>query len=124
MKKVNLKKDELNKVVTLGVLLEYTDGFLIPKISDLISESEKRVKSELRGELRGDINSSEGRIKHELKEYIDDKLADYTSDIFRRLDKKYQKEKQFKEKVVELFKKHKIGSQTDLAYLEGLVSAS
>ena len=40
------------------------------------------------------------------------------------VDKKYQKEKQFKEKVVELFKKHKIGSATDLAFLEGLVSAS
>lgn len=49
-----------------------------------------------------------------------DKLADYTSDIFKRLDKKYAREKQFKTKVVELFRKHNIGTPEEIAYLEGL----
>jgi hypothetical protein len=47
-------------------------------------------------------------------------LANYTSDIFIRLDQKYQKEVLFKAKVVELFKKHSIGSGEDIAFLQGL----
>ena len=95
-------KEELDKPFSLGVLLEYTDEFLIPKIGEMIKEGNADVK-------------------HELKSYIDDKLANYTSDIFKRLDKKYGKEKQFKTKVVELLRKHQIGTSEDLAYLEGLV---
>ncbi|MBI5729433.1 MAG: hypothetical protein HY983_04325 [Candidatus Magasanikbacteria bacterium] len=49
-------------------------------------------------------------INYDLRVYIDEKLSDYTSDIFKRLDKKYKQDVQFKEKVVELFSKHKIGA--------------
>ena len=95
------KEEALNKPVTLGALLEYTDEFLIPKIGEVIKE---------------EIGASE----HRLKSYIDDKLADYTSDIFKRLDKKYAQDKQFKVKVVGLLRTHKIGTAEEIAYLEGL----
>jgi hypothetical protein len=102
------KSNNLDKPVTLGLLLEYTDEFLIPRLSDVIDDKIKTANA-----------GQESRIKS----YMDDKLADYTSDIFRRLDKKYKKEKQFKEKVVELFKKHKIGTGEDISFLEGYIQA-
>lgn len=120
MSKVNYNKSDWNKPITKGALLEYTDEFLVPKISELIKESETRIGEK----ISKCVSAESGALKHELKEYIDKKLDYYTTDIFRRLDKKYQKEKQFKEKVVELFKKYKIGSATDLAYLEGLVTGA
>ena len=103
-------KEELDKVVTMGVLLEFTDEFLMPKVFDAISASEKRMMLEM------------GKLNHDLKVYIDEKLGSYTSDIFTRLDKKYAKEKQFKDKLLEVLKKHNIGSAEDMAYLEGLAA--
>lgn len=107
------KEDDLNKPITLGVLLEYTDEFLIPKIAEFIKEENTAMEQRLRKENAG--------MEYRLKSYIDDKLADYTSDIFKRLDKKYGHEKQFKTKVVDLLRKHQIGTTEDIAYLEGLV---
>ena len=86
----------------------------------------------IRGTGRGEDDTRErnrGRAGRERNNYqsdvyVDEKLDYYTTDIFKRLDKKYQKEKQFKEKIVELFKKHKIGSSEDLAFLDGLVQGS
>lgn len=100
-----LSRADLEKPVTLGVLFEFTDEVLLPRISDLIE-----VK----------VDEKIARLEHNLKSYIDDKLADYTSDIFKRLEKKEIKEKEFKRKVVELFKKHDIGTSEDLAFLDGL----
>lgn len=126
--KFTKKRSDLAKPVTLGLLLEYTDDFLLPKISDLMDERIKinNVKLEHKFEtLEHKFETLEHKIsqtEHNLKVYIDDKLADYTSDIFKRLDKKYQHDKKFKEKLVELLKKHHIGTEVDLAYLEGLVN--
>ncbi len=121
MNKSDFKKEDLDKVVTLGVLLEYTDEFLIPRFADVVKEIVPSIIKELVPPM---IKEANGQLTHELKVYIDEKLADYSSDIFKRLDKKYEKEKQFKEKVVQLFKKHKIGSPEDVAFLEGLVQGS
>lgn len=111
-------KEELDKVVTLGVLLEFTDEFLIPKMGELMDEkintaidaSEKRMMLAM------------GKLNHDLKVYIDEKLANLVSEVFERLDKKYAKEKQFKDKLLEILKKHNIGSAEDMAYLEGLAA--
>jgi len=70
------------------------------------------------------INSATGKLEHNLKSYIDDKLAEYTSDIFKRLDKKYEKDQKFKNKVVELLRNHHIGTTEDIAYLEGLIAGT
>ena len=89
--------DALSKVVTMGVLLEYTDDFLIPRFADIVDdrvkESEERTAKKM------------SLMEHNLKAYIDDKLADYTSDIFKRLDRRHQPERKFFEKIIELVKK-------------------
>ncbi|OGH71659.1 MAG: hypothetical protein A2921_04710 [Candidatus Magasanikbacteria bacterium RIFCSPLOWO2_01_FULL_43_20b] len=100
-----LNETDWEKPVTYGQLLEYTDSFLLPRINEAISLVVK------------DANAN---LENRLKSYIDDKLADYTSDIFKRLEKKDIKEKEFKRKVVELFKRHDIGTTEDLAFLDGL----
>lgn len=117
---VKKRKNDLEKPVTLGVLLEYTDEFLIPKMVEITKE----IISEELCEFKKHTDGRFGKLENELKSYIDDKLGEYTSDIFKRLDKKYQKDRQFKAKVVELFKKHNIGTKEDLAFLEGVVSMS
>ncbi len=104
-------KADLDKVVTLGVLLQFTDEFLIPKMTEVMGEM-----------MDEKIALANAKLTHDLKIYIDEKQANLVSEIFERLDKKYQKEKQFKEKVLELFKKHNIGSSEDIAFLEGLVA--
>ena len=111
-------KNDLDKPVTLGVLLEYTDEFLMPKIVEITKDT---ISEEL-GKFKDYTDRRFGKLENNLKSYIDDKLGEYTSDIFKRLDKKYQKDRQFKVKVVELFKKHNIGTREDLAFLEGIVS--
>ncbi len=123
---------DLEKNVTLGTLLEYTDEFLIPKMSDLMDEKLDTVKNELKVEMtqmRQDMsqmskefNSDLGKVNHDLKVYIDERMGTYTSEIFIRLDKKYQKEKDFKQKVVEIFKKNNLGTPEDIAFLEGALS--
>lgn len=119
--KFTKKRSDLAKPVTLGLLLEYTDDFLLPKISDIMDE--KIQKNNVKFEYNfNKLERNFSKLEYNLKSYIDDKLADYTSDIFKRLDKKYQHDKKFKEKIVELLKKHHIGTEVDLAYLEGLVS--
>ncbi len=103
------KEEDFGKSVTLGVLLEFTDEFLIPKMGELMDEK---------------IKIWNASLDHSLKSYIDDKLANYTSDIFKRLDKKYERERQFRSKIVELFRAHNIGKPEDIAYLEGLVGGA
>lgn len=100
-------EEELNKVVTLGVLLEYTDEFLIPRLSEMIDER---------------MNERMGKLEYNLKSYVDRKFVDHTAELFERLDAKYQKEKQFKGKVIEIFKKNNFGTPEDIAFLEGLAS--
>lgn len=121
------KQSEFEKPITMGVLLEFTDSFLIPKIAELIKDESKSLESRIEERMDVKFSSVDKRfflLENNLKTYIDRRFSDYTAELFRRLDAKYQKEKQFKEKVLELFKKHSIGSTEDLAYLEGLVHAS
>lgn len=99
---------DLDKVVTIGLLLEYTQEVLLPGIDRMFEKSEARIKQEM------------GKLEYNLKTYVDRKLTDHTDALFKRLDAKYQKEKQFHEKVVELFRKHHIGTPEDVAFLEGL----
>ena len=77
------------------------------------------TKEDLRGELKKEIAG----VEYRLKDYMDHKFADHTSDMFKRLDKRYEEDRQFKSKVVELFKKHRIGTEKDIAFLEGYLAA-
>lgn len=106
-------QEELSKTVTLGVLLEYTDEFLMPKMQEMIDGSEQRMTNT----INGAIAKSENR----MMDYIDRRLTDHTAELFRKLEQKFQTERQFKDKVVELFKRHSIGTSEDIAFLDGLV---
>jgi len=66
------------------------------------------------------VDSSVSHAVHELKDYIDTKLADYTSDIFKRLEQRFQRDREFKHHVVKLLRKHRIGTAEEVAFLEGL----
>ena len=103
------KKTDLNQPVTLGLLLEYTDDFLLPKMTEIVHDTVNDI-----------VDKKNAQLEYKLKTYIDDKLAEYTSDIFKRLDKKYHKDQEFQQGVVALLKKHHIGSPEEIAYLEGL----
>lgn len=105
----NKHKSELDIHVTMGMLLEYTDDFLIPSISDIVDEKLSQQKTEM---------------VYELKSYISDKLAEYTSDIFKRLEKREQRDRDFKKKLLALLREHDIGKPEELAYLEGLVQGT
>ena len=108
--------NELEKPVTLGVLLEYTDSFLIPKMAELIKEETNGVEYRLKSFVKEENAGAE----HRLKSYIDRKLSDHTAELFKRLDERYHTDRQFKQKIVELLRKHHIGAAEDLAFLEGL----
>ncbi len=110
-------EEELSKPVTLGVLFEFTEEVLLPRMSDLMEE--KIIQSEVRTE--GRLQKALAQQTHDLKDYIDRKLADHTAEMFRRLDERYKKDKQFKEKILELFKRNNIGTPEDIAYLQGIV---
>lgn len=115
-------EEDLNKAITLGVLLEYTDEFLIPKMSELMDE--KIVASEQRIGER--MNDRIGKLEYDLKSYVDqkldEKLSEHTLALFKKLDSRFERERQFKEKVIELFKKNNFGTPEDIAFLEGLAS--
>lgn len=55
------------------------------------------------------------------KYYLSDKLADLAVEIYKRLDKKLIKEKEFKKKITEIIKRNKLATPRELAYLEGLI---
>ena len=64
-----------------------------------------------------------GKSNHDLKAYIDRKMAEYHSDVFKRMEKEFQEDRQFQKKVIELFQAHQIGTAEDLAYLKGLAKS-
>ena len=123
MAKKSFKKEEWNKPATVGLMLTFTDEVLLPRFADMIdekfAEQNKRIDAKF---VEQDKKIS--RVEYNIKEYIDKKMADYTSDIFKRLEKREHKDGQFKQMVVELFKTHHIGSSEQVAFLEGLVVGS
>lgn len=94
-------KEEWEKPVTMGILLEYTDSFLLPKMDEMLK-----------------VNSA--TLENNLKDYIDRKFSDHQTVLFKKMDEERKRDVQFKEKVIEIFRRQKIGSAEDIAYLEGL----
>ncbi len=97
------------------LLVEFANDFLIPAMSDMMD-------GKIDG-LRTEMKSENVKLEHNLKTYIDRKLSDYTTDIFKRLEKESQKDKDYKQKVIEILKKNKIGTGEDIAFLQGFVNA-
>lgn len=117
------KHPDLEKPVTLGVLLAFTDEFLLPKVGEMMDGLRGEMgglRDEMNG-LKSEMRKEMSAMEHRLKVYIDDKLADYTSDIFKRLEKRDIKDREFKARVVEILKRNKLASSEEVAYLDGLV---
>lgn len=134
--KFNNSEASLSQPVTIGLLLQYADEFLIPRFSEMMSEMmdeklnkgfsqfsknldeklDKRFAAHT-NELKQYVETRLGHQNHDLKVYIDDKLADQTSEIFLRIDKK---DKPFKRKVVDVFKKNRLATTQEIKYLEQL----
>ena len=119
MTKANFKPTDLDKVVTLGVLLEYTDEFLIPHFAEVIKEIVPPMIKEI---VLPMIKEANGQLKHELKEYIDEKLNKQTDEIFSRLERRFDRDREFKEKLIQILRVNKIGSTHDWVVLEQLLN--
>jgi hypothetical protein len=61
--------------VTLGVLLEYTDEFLIPKMAEMMDEKIGTNNETLLGKMDAmmdeKINKATAKLSYDLKSYID-----------------------------------------------------
>jgi len=55
------------------------------------------------------------------KYYLSDKLTDLAVEIYKQLDKKLEKEKEFKKKVTEIIKRKRLARSREIAYLEELI---
>jgi hypothetical protein len=119
MKKKMSKKQE-DQVVTMGLLLEFTEDILIPRLSDVMDEKIKASEDRIDKKLK----TMKADIEHTIKAYMDRKSTETIEEVFRRLEKKYGQEKAFREKVVEVLKKNKIGTKEDFAYFEGILAAA
>jgi poly-D-alanine transfer protein DltD len=132
MKKKMSKKQE-DQVVTMGLLLEFTEDILIPRLSEVVDEKmDKRFDAfevkmdkkfdEFDIKIDGKLKKMKAEIEHSLKAYVDRKSTETIEEIFRRLEKKYGNDHAFREKVVEVLKKNKIGTENDFAYFEGILA--
>lgn len=77
MVKEHMTTEQLDQPVTLGVLLEYTDSFLIPRLTEIMDERFAKV----------DLRFAEQEYR--LKDYIDKKLGTFESDLTNRYDRRY-----------------------------------
>ena len=89
--------------VTVGLLLDYTSEVLLPAMDEMIKK-----------------NNAD--LEHRLKSHIDRRLQETVETLLKRIDKRFEEEKKFHHKIIEMFKKQHIGSVEDIAYLEGLTS--
>lgn len=128
-----MNTQDTDKPVTLGTLLEFTDEVLLPRFSDLIDKKlgeclkDYATKSEL-GELidrklEEKFEAFEKRLENKFvtKAYLDDKLADLAVEIIDRLERRVDRERKFKFKLVEMFRKDRPASPEDVTELEQLI---
>lgn len=101
----------LTAEVLMETLAEFSEGIIAPQFRVL----EERMKQY--------TNSRVGAAENRIMDYVDKRIATQTAEIFGRLDKRYEDDRQFKTRIVTLFKKHKIGSSKDIAFFEGYLAA-
>ncbi len=98
-----------NKKITLDELARMTKiGF------DGVSKEFGEVKERL-----GRIEKNVSHIKVHMvdKYYLLDKLSDLAVEIYKRLDKRLEKEREFKKKITEIIRRNKLATSRELAYL-------
>jgi hypothetical protein len=67
------------------------------------------------------VDGKIAKSNHEMKSYLDDKLAETKGDIIAVIKGEKEKDKSFKTKVVEIFKRNKLGDQREIELLEALI---
>jgi len=102
------------KYLTKTELAEFTEETLLPAV-------EKIVDDKLEEKLENKLNAKFGEFKHEIKSYIDDKLADTKGDIIAVIKGEKERDRSFKEKVVEIFKRNKLADRKEAELLESLI---
>ncbi len=123
------EKQDANKVVTVGVLAEYTADFLLPKIEELFEENNKRMDERfeennklIKVQFEEIISKNNGQQTYELKTYVDEKLNKQTEEIFTRLEKRFDRDKNFKEKLIAIMRAHRVGTLDEMMALEKLLT--
>lgn len=121
-----------NQPVTVGVMLEAFEAVLVPAIDKAIVskilESYDQLLLPAIDQMFNDNNARSNKQMKEnnaeqenhMKDYIDRKFYNQLGEFSKRLDAKIEKEKQFKEKVIDLFKRYKMGTSEEIAFMEGL----
>lgn len=87
--KYKKSKDELSRPVTMGLLLEYTDEFLIPKFSQLMDNKVQENNKILENNLKDYIDKNNAKQEYNMKDYFDRKMPQYMTDAFKKLEKTF-----------------------------------
>ena len=98
------------KYLTKTELAEFTEETLLPAVERIVEDK-----------LENKLNAKFGEFRHEIKSYIDDKLADTKGDIIAVIKGEKERDRSFKEKVVEIFKRNKLTDKKETELLESLI---
>lgn len=98
--------DQKEQNLTKIDLAEFTEDVLLPGVERIVDD---KVKKEI------------GAFRHDIKDYIDVKLGETKGDIIAVIKGEKEKDKSFKTKVVEIFKRNKLGDQREIEFLEALI---
>ncbi|MDD4901253.1 MAG: hypothetical protein PHS62_04065 [Patescibacteria group bacterium] len=95
------KFDEINKSfdVKLG---KFAEEVILPAVSRIVSDEV-------------------GKHRHEMKNYIDVKLSENKGDIISYMKGDQERDKSWKTKVINIFKREKIANQQELEILINLI---
>ncbi|MDP3985408.1 MAG: hypothetical protein Q8P82_01470 [bacterium] len=109
-----MNSDDLNKVVTVGILKEtlgeFTEDVLMPAIRDIVKE-----------EVRDVVTKEIGSAKSELKDYVDTKISSLRGDLISVIRGERDRDQTFKEKMLEVLKRNKLASEEELSFMAELV---
>lgn len=115
------KKKTQTQIEMTEVLLDFTEQVFLPAMNQL----EERLDQKFDQKLEQRLKVSNAQLENNLKTYIDRRLTDNNIELLKKLDEKYfKKDTAFKQKTVELFKRHKIGTPKDVKFLEGNIAVS
>lgn len=109
-----------DKTATVGAVVEAVDELMMPKMLEAFDQVLLPALGEMLDKQFAEIDKRFSKQENVLKDYIDRKFTDHTAEMIKRLDKRFEQEHKFHEKVIALFKKHNIGDREDIAFLEGL----
>ncbi|MEK7226806.1 MAG: hypothetical protein AAB221_14135 [Bacteroidota bacterium] len=107
--------------VTVGAMVEAFDQVLVPRIKEVATSTVQEAFDEvLLPAIDEMMKRNNAQQENRMRDYIDRKFYDQIGEFSKRLDAKAEKEKQFKGKVIDLFRRHNMGTPEEIAFMEGL----